>query len=133
MTTDGMRRYSYLGLATATITVGLLLVMTGFGLGATSKDFVGDALYAVMMVWWVSVLVPRRRLATRSVAAWTICAIIETSQLWHAPTLDSVRATLFGRLVLGSGFDARDLVAYAIGVSFAALLEYSVSTRHRNA
>jgi hypothetical protein len=31
-----------------------------------------------------------------------------------------------GHLVLGSGFDARDLLAYALGVAAAALLEHFI-------
>ena len=34
------------------------------------------------------------------------------SQLYHTPTLDAIRATQAGQLVLGSGFDPRDLAAY---------------------
>lgn len=47
--------------------------------------------------------------------AWAV----EFSQLWHATWLDAIRATKPGRLALGSGFDAWDLPAYAIGVSAA--------------
>jgi hypothetical protein len=36
-----------------------------------------------------------------------------------------------GHLVLGSGFDPRDLVAYALGVAGAALLEAAVLARGR--
>jgi hypothetical protein len=36
-----------------------------------------------------------------------------------------------GHLVLGSGFDARDLLAYALGVAGAALLEAMIVARGR--
>jgi hypothetical protein len=39
------------------------------------------------------------------------------------PWLDAVRATRLGHLVLGSDFDGRDLLAYAIGVLGAVGLE----------
>jgi hypothetical protein len=42
-----------------------------------------------------------------------------------------VRATTWGHLVLGSGFDARDLASYALGVGGAALLEAVVVARRR--
>jgi hypothetical protein len=55
--------------------------------------------------------------------ALTICWIVEFSQLVHAPWLDGWRATTLGHLVLGSGFDPRDLVAYGLGVLVGVRLE----------
>jgi hypothetical protein len=55
------------------------------------------------------------------------------SQLYHAPALDALRATRAGHLVLGSGFDARDLAAYTAGVAAAVLLERAVRRRGRPA
>jgi hypothetical protein len=48
---------------------------------------------------------------------------VEVSQLWHAPALDAIRATDIGHLVLGSGFDLRDLLAYLLGVAAPTALE----------
>jgi hypothetical protein len=49
--------------------------------------------------------------------------MIEVSQLYHAPWIDSVRHTTLGGLALGYDFDWRDLVCYAIGIGCAALLD----------
>lgn len=78
-----------------------------------------------MMVWWVSAIAPAAALRVRAVVALSICGAVEFSQLSHAPVLDAIRGTLAGRLVLGSGFDARDLVAYVAGVLAATVLEYA--------
>ena len=43
--------------------------------------------------------------------------------MYHAPALDAFRRTTAGHLVLGSGFDPRDLAAYAAGVLTAVFLE----------
>jgi hypothetical protein len=66
---------------------------------------------------------PGARLVLRAAAAGLVCAGVELSQLYHAPALDAFRATRVGHLLLGSGFDVRDLGAYALGVLGAALLE----------
>jgi hypothetical protein len=58
-----------------------------------------------------------------------ICAAVEASQGLHAPALDSLRATRIGHLVLGSDFDPRDLLAYALGIAAAALLEVVVRSK----
>jgi hypothetical protein len=83
----------------------------------------GDALWAATVYWMVSVAVPRTRRRWRLIAALGICIAVELSQLWHPQWLDSVRDTLPGHLLLGSDFDPRDLLAYAIGVLAAAMVD----------
>lgn len=117
------RRLAFLAGACLTIAVGLAVHLRGGALGPAARDVLGDALWAMMIAWWAGALAPRARLAIRSMASYAICAGVEVSQLYHAPALDAARTTVVGRLVLGSGFDPRDLAAYAAGVALAALLE----------
>jgi hypothetical protein len=113
-------RSGYVTLALVTIAVGLLVHLEIVPLGPAARDMTGDALWAAMMVYWISALVPRARLRTRIVIAFGICAMVELTQLIHTPNLDALRATRFGHLILGSGFDGRDFIAYALGVAIAA-------------
>jgi hypothetical protein len=117
------RRARFVVLALCTIGIGMLVRARGEALGPVARDVIGDALWAVMMVWWVGAVAPRARLAVRSATAYLICVGVELSQLYHAPALDAARATPLGHLVLGSGFEARDLAAYALGVLGAGLLD----------
>jgi hypothetical protein len=126
-----LRRATNIGAALATIAVGLLVHMHGGALGSTARDVVGDALWAAMITWWVGAFFPNARPVSRYSAAYAICAAVEVSQLYHTPWLDAIRATTLGHLVLGSGFDPRDLLAYALGVAGAALLEAAVLARGR--
>ena len=114
-------RPAYVGLALVTIAAGLLVRGPG-----DARDFGGDALWGSMILWWVSALVPRSSVPVRAGAALAFCFAIEASQLLHTPSLDALRRTLPGQLVLGSGFDARDLVAYALGVTVAAAIDFSL-------
>jgi hypothetical protein len=84
-----------------------------------------------MMAWWVGAVAPRAPLRARAAVALGLCFAVEVSQLYHAPAVDAVRATRAGHLVLGSGFDPRDLVAYTAGVIVAVLLERTVLRRRR--
>src|SRR4051812_25354079 len=104
-----MSRMTYVGAAVATIAIGLLVHMRGSALGPVAQDVLGDALWAAMIAWWAGAFFPGARVAARGAAAYLVCAAVETSQLYHTPALDAVRATSMGHLVLGSGFDARDL------------------------
>lgn len=119
-------RLRYLILAAITIALGLLLQQVRSSLPFTLADVVGDALWGVMIYWLVGVLLPQSRTLGKAAIALAICWLVELSQLYHAPWIDSWRATTLGHLVLGSGFDLRDLVAYAIGVLVGVRLETTV-------
>ena len=123
-----LSRATYVALALGTIALGLIVHLRGAVLGAVPRDVLGDALWAVMIAWWIGALAPRAGLSARSAVALAICAAVETSQLYHAPTIDAVRRTRLGSLVLGSGFDPRDLVAYAVGIGVAVMLESMVAS-----
>ena len=124
------RRAIFVTLALATIAIGLLVNRGGRDLfGADIQDKLGDALWAAMIVWWVGAAVPLARLWSRAIAAYALCVAVEFSQLAHTPPLDAIRATRAGHLVLGMGFDLRDLLAYASGVGAAALLEVAFRRR----
>jgi hypothetical protein len=116
-------RLGYAALAAATIAVGLFVHRSGILLPPAARDIVGDALWAMMIVWWVSAAAPRARPWIRGAVALGICFAVELSQLVHTPAIDAARSTTLGQLVLGSGFDPRDLLAYAAGVVAAVLLE----------
>jgi hypothetical protein len=85
----------------------------------------------MMIAWWIGALVPRTALGIRSVSALTLCCLVELSQLVHGPTVDALRGTTLGALVLGSGFDPRDFAAYALGVATATLCEWVFTRRRR--
>lgn len=123
------RRLEFAGLAAVTIAAGLVVHLGGHRLPDAVQDIAGDVLWATMMVWWVGVAVPAASVSTGAAAAYAVCVAVEFSQLWHTPMLDAVRGTTIGHLVLGSGFDPRDLVAYLAGVSLAALIESFLARR----
>jgi hypothetical protein len=122
-------RLPYVAAALITIVAGLAVHRSGGMLHATAKDMLGDALWAMMMLWWMSVPLPQAPLRTRAMAALAICFAVEASQLYHTPTLDAWRATTIGHLVLGSGFDARDLLSYTLGVLAGAALALRLRPR----
>lgn len=123
-----MRR-TYIACGIATVAIGLLVFRGGIGLAAVPRDILGDALWATMMVWWVSAIVPARSLMVRAAISLGLCYFVEISQLIRAPWLDRLRASALGHLVLGSGFDPRDLVAYAGGVLVAVAIDRMLRSR----
>jgi len=82
-----------------------------------------------MMFWLVSIVAPGVRWWMRAVIALGICFAVEVSQRYHTPSLDALRGTTIGHLVLGSGFDPRDFAAYTAGVLAAMLLDRGLERR----
>lgn len=127
------RRARYVLLALATIVIGLAVHLRGAALAPDVRDVLGDALWAMMIAWWLGALRPAVGRKSRGMVAYIICVCVEFSQRLHAPALDALRATRVGHLVLGSGFDWRDLLAYALGVAAAVLLEDVLIPRRESA
>lgn len=121
------RRSWLLILAAATIAVGLTTHFLGSGPFA---DLAGDALYAVMVYLVIAFVFPRTSVLVVGLSALGICVLIELFQLTGLP---AVWAESFWpiRLVLGAGFDAVDLIAYAAGAGFAAACDLALTRRAR--
>ena len=116
-------RTRYLALAVGTIVIGLTVHLRGGALSPVVRDVLGDALWAAMVVWGIAAVAPAMRRPWRAAVALAVCFAVEFSQLVHLPALDALRRTTVGHLVLGSGFDPRDLAAYTAGVLAALILE----------
>lgn len=121
--------FRFLGLAIATIAIGLSVHWHGLSLPPAWRDVLGDALWAAMVYWVAAAAAPSLSTGIRAPLAVGICWAVEFSQLVQVPTLDRLRATTAGHLVLGSGFDARDLAAYAAGIAVALGLEMLLRRR----
>jgi hypothetical protein len=70
---------------------------------------------------------PAAGIGRRAMAAFLLSAAVETSQLYHAPWIDGIRATLPGALLLGSGFLWSDIACYAVGAMIGAAGEWAVA------
>jgi hypothetical protein len=125
-------RLTYLGLAIGTVAIGLVVHFLDTSRPTAAGDIFGDALWATVVFWLISAIAPAARLGTRGSVAFAIAVAVECSQLYHAPALDAVRGTMIGRLVLGTGFDPRDLVSYAGGVLAAALVDRLLRAPNRS-
>lgn len=107
----------------AVITLGLLSRRYREFLPATLGKYPGDTLWALMVFLGFGFWFRRSPTMVVALAAFGFSVTIEVSQLYHAPWIDSVRTTLPGRLILGSGFAWSDLVAYTVGILVGAITE----------
>lgn len=113
----------------ALITLGVvasgLLWRSGYlPLPEFASKYGGDALWALMVFTGLGCILTRT--STLRLAATALCCtwLVEFSQLYHAPWIDTLRATLPGRLILGSVFNWPDLPAYAVGIATGAAAEF---------
>jgi hypothetical protein len=116
-------RWRYVGLLVATILLGLATRRFPQAFPQIIATYGGDTLWAVMVVWLFAIARPQATTMALAVSAIVVAVLIECSQLYHAPWIDTLRATTPGALVLGQGFLWSDLVCYAVGVSLAALID----------
>ena len=125
----------WLGVLGAVIVTGLASRRFAMHLPTVLATNVGDALYASAMFALIAMIVSRWSVGRVAIAAFIACTVVEVSQLYHAPAIDSIRATRIGGWILGFGFLWSDLVCYAVGVALAASLTAlasagSISARH---
>jgi Protein of unknown function (DUF2809) len=118
------RRTGYIVVALMTVAVGLLVHRGVLPLPPAGRDVLGDMLWATMIMWLLSALWPRAPRMHRAGAAVAICFLVEFSQRWRWDWLMALRAHPLGHLVLGSDFDARDLLAYTAGVAVAMCADW---------
>ena len=90
---------------------------------AALGKYPGDALWALMVFAGCGMLRPRACSWRVAASALAISFAVEFSQLYQAPWINAIRGTTLGHLVLGSTFNAPDLLAYAIGVAAGLLAE----------
>lgn len=116
-------RSRYALLVVVTIAIGLAVHFHGLGLPASVRDVLGDALWAAMIFWLVSLAAPSAGIPARAAVALAICFAVELSQQVEHPVLQAIRSSSFGHVIVGSDFDARDLIAYTAGVATAVLID----------
>jgi hypothetical protein len=117
------KRLLYITIAAITIGTGLFIRIKKHLFPGVFNLYAGDALYAVMMYFLVSAIT-KKHLLLKAIIILAVCYAIEFSQLYKVAWIETIRQTLPGKLVLGSGFLYTDLVSYAIGTAFAFFVDY---------
>lgn len=127
----GQRALTRFAVALVVIACGLGLRRYGFPLGlpAFMVKYGGSLLWATMVFLVVGAVLPRLPQSRLAAIAAAIAVAVEFSRLLHMPWLDAFRLSTAGALVLGRIFSLWNLVAYAIGIGFAVLIDRLVTLR----
>ncbi|MFO0954654.1 MAG: DUF2809 domain-containing protein [Isosphaeraceae bacterium] len=111
------------------ILLGLGSRRFGHSLPGFVATYAGDTLWATVAFLGIGLVLPRASTWRVGLSAMAFSVLIELSQLYHAPFIDSVRRTTLGGLVLGHGFLWSDLACYAVGVGLGAAIEFTAGLR----
>ena len=120
-------RAAYAALAVVAIALGLASRRFAVSLPDFVRLYAGDALWAATVYFAAATVWVRAPATWVAAGALAFSFAIEASQLYHAPWIDSVRATRPGALVLGFGFLWSDLACYALGIAVAAVVDVALS------
>ncbi|WMX45141.1 DUF2809 domain-containing protein [Streptomyces roseicoloratus] len=111
---------------------GLAVVAAGLGIRSVGRgpvaEHAGDALYTVLVLTLVVLVAPRIRPGIAASAALGFSCAVELFQLSGIPAQLATHAPL-ARLVLGTSFNAPDLLWYAVGAAFGWTVHRAVRTR----
>jgi Protein of unknown function (DUF2809) len=112
-----------LGLLSGTIICGLAVRFARLGLPLFVVKYGGSTLWALMVYWIVSALLPRWRVPVVALLAGTLSTAVEFVKLYHSPSLDAFRLTLPGILLLGRFFSGWDIMAYWVAIGIGAVAD----------
>ena len=116
-------RLTYSLLFTLVIGVGLLWRSGRLPLPPFWAKYGGDGLWALAVFLGLGVAFRQTTPARVGLCALAFSWTVEFLQLYHAPWIETLRATVLGRLVLGTTFNVPDLFAYALGIALGVVLE----------
>lgn len=86
----------------------------------------GDALWAAILFFVYCLLF---KLTTKRAAIYSLISayLIELSQLFHPPWLETLREIKIVALIIGRGFLWSDLIAYSCGIAVAAAIDCAIA------
>ncbi|WP_037869834.1 DUF2809 domain-containing protein [Streptomyces sp. SPB074] len=114
-------RIRLLAALAALATTGLALAVRAVWPATDGAKYAGDALYTVLLACLCLLAVPALAARRAAAVALALSWAVELTRLWPAVARLLARHTL-ARYVLGSTFNAPDLLCYAVGAALSVLV-----------
>jgi hypothetical protein len=112
-----------------TIPVGLAVRFLPLHLPWFLYKYLGSALWAVALYWFLATLLPKLRPLLIATIAIIIATAVELSRLIPIAPIDNFRLTLPGEILLGRYFSLKNILAYIFAIALIAVLDRFVVTR----
>ena len=87
------------------------------------RTYAGDTFWALLVYVCLGFLFPSWSIRCLGVLTLFLAYGVEIFQLYQAPWIQAVRETIFGKILLGSGFLWSDFVCYTLGTAMGVLGE----------
>jgi len=114
-----------------TVPIGLAVRLLPLGLPWFLYKYLGSALWAVALYWFLAALLPKLRPRALAPLAMVIATLLELSRLVPIAPLDAFRQTFAGQILLGRFFSIKNIAAYLVAIALAATLDQAFIARHR--
>jgi len=120
-----------LALVAVTMAAGIAVRFAPLALPPPVVKYAGSMLWALLIYWIVSTLVPGWRRTNAVLMSGALATGVELFKLYRSPGMDAFRLTLPGMLLLGRYFSVRDIAAYWVAIAVGAILDGSMGHRGR--
>ena len=115
-----------------TIPIGLAVRYLPLHLPWFLYKYLGSALWAAALYWFLATLLPKLRPIAVAALAITIATVVELSRLIPIAPIDAFRLTLPGQILLGRYFSLKNIAAYLLAILITATLDHSFISQHRH-
>ena len=121
----GRRRAISTLLLLITIPTGLAIRFLPLHLPWFLYKYLGSALWAVALYWFLAAILPKLRPPALAAIAILIATLVELNRLVPIAPVDAFRLTLPGQILLGRYFSIKNIAAYVFAITLTATLDYA--------
>src|SRR5882757_5018574 len=125
------RSLTTLPLLLITIPIGLAVRLLPLHLPWFLYKYLGSALWAIALYWFLAALLPKLRPQALAAIATIIATLLELSRLIPIAPIDAFRLTFAGQILLGRYYSLKNIAAYLLAIALAATLDLYLTGRHR--
>ena len=123
------RSLTTLAIALIVIPIGLAVRFLPLGLPWFLYKYLGSALWAIALYWFLAAILPRLRPPALATLAITIAIMLELSRLIPVPPIDAFRLTFAGKILLGRYYSVKNIAAYLLAIALPATLDHFLIAR----
>lgn len=110
------RRLTCLAIMLLLIPLGFVCRFVPLGLPYVIVKYGGSFLWASTVYWFIGYFLARQRPLTLAVLSLVVTAAIEFLKRVHSSTLENIRNTFFGIIILGRFFSYTDIAVYWLAI-----------------
>jgi hypothetical protein len=125
------RSLSTLALLLLTIPIGLAVRLLPLHLPWFLYKYLGSALWAIALYWFLATLLPKLRPRAIATIAILIATLLELSRLIPIAPIDAFRLTFAGKILLGRYFSTKNIAAYLLAITLTATLDRLFLSHHQ--